>query len=61
MEIDNLINAFWEFLDARSDYKEKAKKVEYDRGYFLHDEKERINDAKKELANQLELLIKKVK
>lgn len=58
MKINNLINAFEEFLDARSDYKEKARNVKCDRGYFLYDEKERINDAKKELANQLELLIK---
>ena len=61
MEIDNLINAFEEFLDARNDYKEKAKNIECDRGYFLYDEKERIKYAKKKLTNQLELLIKSIK
>ena len=61
MEIDNLIDSFEEFLNARNDYNKKAEKVEYDRGYFLYDEKERINDAKKKLSNKLTELIKSIK
>ena len=48
--MEDLIQAFEEYQDARNDLKEKSKKCEYDRSYFLSEEIERVGKAKKELS-----------
>ena len=61
IDIDDLVNAFEDFIDAKNDYKEKAKNCEYDRGYFLSREIDRVNEAKNKLKETLDTYIKQVK
>lgn len=58
IDIDDLVNAFEEVIDAKNDYKEKAKNCEYDRGYFLSRESDRVNEAKNKLKQILDAYIK---
>jgi len=61
IDIDDLTDAFEELIDAKNDYKEKAKTCEYDRGYFLSRESDRIDKAKNKLKETLDNYIKQVK
>lgn len=61
IDIDDLVNAFEEVIDAKNDYKEKAKNCERDRGYFLSCEIDRVNEAKNKLKETLDTYIKQVK
>lgn len=61
IDIDDLVNAFEDFIDAKNNYKMKAKNCEYDRGYFLSDEIERTEKAKDRLKETLDNYIKQAK
>lgn len=61
INIDDLTDAFEDFIDAKNDYKMKAKNCEYDRGYFLSRESDRIDEAKNKLKETLDTYIKQVK
>lgn len=61
IDIDDLTNAFEELIDAKNDYKIKAENCEYDRGYFLSHESDRIDKAKNKLKETLDNYIKQVK
>lgn len=52
--MEELIDAFEAYQEAKEIYKERAKGVEYDRDYFLYDEQQQVNITREALAKCFE-------
>lgn len=55
--IDSLLDNIEAYSKAKRDYEEKSKTCEYDRGYFLYREQERIDIAREEAEATLNGII----
>jgi len=55
--MDDLIEAFESYQEAKNNYQEACKHCEYDRDYFLYDEKMQVESTKESLSKCFEKLV----
>lgn len=56
-KLDDLLDTLMRFMEARREYARKAENVEYDRGYFLSRERERVKEERDLVEERLNAII----